>query len=111
MLVKVVSLFSCVSGFGTDQSGTINQVSNMSTCEPFPAYQEKDELPPNNNPAQQKHVPWYKQLDWLMVTMVILVPTFAGLSTIWVPFQRKTQIMAFFYSLMKGFSITGGMPL
>lgn len=73
-----------------------------------PQHQEKGELPPNNNPAQQKRTPWYQQLDWLMVTMVLLVPALAGLSTIWVPFQRKTQIMAFFYSLTKGFSITGG---
>ncbi|KAJ5351918.1 acyl-CoA desaturase [Penicillium brevicompactum] len=80
----------------------------MSTRQMSPQHQEKGELPPNNNPAQQKRTPWYQQLDWLMVTMVLLVPALAGLSTIWVPFQRKTQIMAFFYSLTKGFSITGG---
>lgn len=80
----------------------------MSTRQLSPQHQEKGEVPANKNPAQQKDIPWYRQLDWLMVTMVLLVPTFAGLSTIWIPFQRKTQIMAFFYSLMKGFSITGG---
>jgi stearoyl-CoA desaturase (delta-9 desaturase) len=80
----------------------------MSTRQDSPQLQEKGQLPANNNPAQQKQVPWYKKLDWLMVTMVILVPAFAGLSTIWVPFQKKTKIMAFFYNLMKGFSITGG---
>ena len=71
-------------------------------------HQEKGEIPANNNPAREKHVPWHKQLDWLMVTMVILVPAFAELTTIWVPFQKKTKIMAFWYNLMKGFSITGG---
>ncbi|CAI7641479.1 unnamed protein product [Penicillium bialowiezense] len=80
----------------------------MSTRQMSPQHQEKGELPPNNNPAQQKRVPWYQQLDWLMVTAVLLVPALAGISTIWVPFQRKTQIMAFFYSLTKGFSITAG---
>lgn len=80
----------------------------MSTPQLSPQNKEKGEIPANNNAAQQNQTPWYRQLDWLMVTMVLLVPTVAGLSTIWVPFQRKTQIMAFFYSLMKGFSITGG---
>lgn len=80
----------------------------MSTRQMSPQHQEKGETPANNNPAQQKRTPWYKQLNWLMVTMVLLVPAFAGLSTIWIPFQRKTQIMAFFYSLTKGFSITAG---
>lgn len=37
---------------------------------------------------------WYKHIDWLSTTFIIIIPILGFVSTYWVPLQLKTAIWA-----------------
>lgn len=37
---------------------------------------------------------WYKHIDWLSTTFIIVIPIIGFISTYWVPLQLKTAIWA-----------------
>ncbi|PYH92133.1 delta-9 fatty acid desaturas-like protein [Aspergillus ellipticus CBS 707.79] len=51
---------------------------------------------------------WQKHLDWLNVTMIILIPLYGCLQALWVPLQLKTAIWAITYYFFTGLGITAG---
>ncbi|RDW67045.1 acyl-CoA desaturase-2 [Coleophoma crateriformis] len=51
---------------------------------------------------------WYKQVNWLNVTLIILVPLYGIIQSFWVPLQWKTGAWAFTYYFLTGLGITAG---
>jgi hypothetical protein len=48
------------------------------------------------------------KVNWIKTIVIVILPLIALLSTIWVPLQRNTAILAVGYSFLKGISITAG---
>ena len=51
---------------------------------------------------------WYKHVDWLNTTFVLLIHFAAMIAAYWVPLQMKTLIFAFVYYFNTGLGITAG---
>lgn len=52
--------------------------------------------------------PWVKQINWLNVILIVLVPLYGCLQAFWVPLQTKTAVWAVVYYFMTGLGITAG---
>lgn len=52
---------------------------------------------------------WYKHVDWLNVTLIIIVPMIGLIASLWVPLQFKTAVWAVAYYYFTGLGITAGM--
>jgi len=51
---------------------------------------------------------WYKHVNWLNTTFIILTPLAGLISTYWVPLQWKTALFAVIYYFHTGLGITAG---
>ena len=73
---------------------------------------------PENKPMSSKpmhiaHQPttlhnWYKKINWLNTTLVVLIPTFGLYLTRTTPLTRPTLLWSILYYFCTAFSITGG---
>lgn len=55
---------------------------------------------------------WYKHVNWLNTTFIIIVPLIGFISAYWVPLQFYTAIFAVVYYFNTGLGITAGkLPL
>lgn len=52
---------------------------------------------------------WYKHVDWLNVTLIIIVPLIGLIASLWVPLQFKTAVWSVAYYYFTGLGITAGM--
>ena len=51
---------------------------------------------------------WYKKINWLNTTLVVLIPTYGLYLATCTPLTRKTLLWSIFYYVCTGFGITGG---
>lgn len=51
---------------------------------------------------------WYKHIDWLSTTFIIIIPLIGFISTYWVPLQFKTAVWSIIYYFNTGLGITAG---
>ncbi|PWY83388.1 hypothetical protein BO70DRAFT_24451 [Aspergillus heteromorphus CBS 117.55] len=51
---------------------------------------------------------WQKHVNWLNVTMIVLIPLYGCIQAFWVPLQLKTAIWAIAYYFFTGLGITAG---
>jgi len=51
---------------------------------------------------------WYKHVNWLNTTFIILTPLVGLISTYWVPLNWKTALFAVVYYFQTGLGITAG---
>lgn len=54
---------------------------------------------------------WYKHIDWLNVTFILLIPLAGFIYSYWVPLHFYTFIFAIVYYFNTGLGITAGEPL
>ena len=52
--------------------------------------------------------PWVQQINWLNVTLIVLIPLYGCVQAYWVPLQTKTAVWAVVYYFMTGLGITAG---
>lgn len=52
---------------------------------------------------------WYKHVNWLNVTLIVLIPLYGLIQAYWTPLRWQTAIWAFAYYFMTGLGITAGM--
>lgn len=66
---------------------------------------------PNSNlfhDSPNPSAPWFRQVNWLNVVLIVLVPLYGCLQAFWVPLQTKTALWAVIYYFMTGLGITAG---
>ncbi|KAF1956488.1 hypothetical protein CC80DRAFT_492051 [Byssothecium circinans] len=71
---------------------------------------------PPTQPTPKEHIStqpvtfqnWYKHINWLNTSVVVLVPTYGLLAVPYTPLYRPTLIWAIVYYFFTGFGITGG---
>lgn len=51
---------------------------------------------------------WYKHVNWLNVFLILGIPVYGCIQSIWVPLQLKTAIWAVVYYFFTGLGITAG---
>jgi stearoyl-CoA desaturase (delta-9 desaturase) len=51
---------------------------------------------------------WYKHVNWLNVTLIVLVPIYGMIQAYWTPLQWKTAVWAITYYFMTGLGVTAG---
>lgn len=51
---------------------------------------------------------WYRHINWLSTTLVIIIPAFGLYAVRSTPLYRATAIWALVYYFLTGFGITGG---
>src|SRR3569833_167990 len=52
---------------------------------------------------------WYKHINWLNTTFILIIPFCGLVSAYWVPMYFKTIAFAVFYYFHTGLGITAGM--
>lgn len=54
---------------------------------------------------------WYKHINWLNVTVLLIIPSAAMYTALSTPLQLKTALWAVAYYFITGIGITAGMAL
>lgn len=54
---------------------------------------------------------WYKHVNWLNVFLILGIPAYGCIQSLWVPLQLKTAIWAVIYYFFTGLGITAGKPI
>lgn len=74
---------------------------------------------PNRNPKYDPKKPhiaetrmtasnWWKHINWLNVTFIVLIPIYGCIHALWVPLKLPTAVWAATYYFATGFGITAG---
>lgn len=51
---------------------------------------------------------WYKHVNWLNVTLIVLVPVYGLIQALWTPLRWQTATWAILYYFATGLGITAG---
>lgn len=58
--------------------------------------------------TQMTRANWYKHVNWLNVFLIIGIPIYGCVQSLWVPLQLKTAVWAVIYYFFTGLGITAG---
>ncbi|KAK3082176.1 stearoyl-CoA 9-desaturase [Coniosporium uncinatum] len=98
-------------------------VAGMSAVDPEYLSSQPSPMAKSNEPnrekkynPEKKHITeypltrenWYKHVNWLNVTLIVMVPLYGLITALWTPLKLKTAIFSMIYYYCTGLGITAG---